>query len=261
MDGILIESSARAAAQAWLDDFAAALDSRPLDSSRAARIAALFADECHWRNILAFTWNLCTASGAAAIAQRMAPALARLAPRGLGLAEGRTPPRRVVRAGIDAIEAIFVCKFRTAEGLRANSGIRLRWAARDITDPHSRIESQTFIEATNTWILSTALKQDVIAIARPSFGKGSLNYRATMPLPAMFGMGYDIFEECVSTSAAQKIRRGDEHAGRCYPCPSFGDEKRQSFARQRLGPDAHDAFGRIRNRTHFGYSKKVKQAF
>jgi len=151
--------------------------------------------------------------------------------------------------------------FRTAGGLRANSGIRLRWAARDITDPHSRIESQTFIEATNTWILSTALKQDVIAIARPSFGKGSLNYRATMPLPAMFGMGYDIFEECVSTSAAQKIRRGDEHAGRCYPCPSFGDEKRQSFARQRLGPDAHDAFGRIRNRTHFGYSKKVKQAF
>ena len=68
MDGILIESSARAAAQAWLDDFAAALDSGPLDSRRAARIAALFADKCHWRDILAFTWGLRTASGAAAIA-------------------------------------------------------------------------------------------------------------------------------------------------------------------------------------------------
>ena len=116
MDGILIESSARAAAQAWLDDFAAALDSGPLDSRRAARIAALFADKCHWRDILAFTWGLRTASGAAAIAQRMAPALTRLAPRGLGLAEGRTPPRRVVRAGIDAIEAIFVCYFAPPEG-------------------------------------------------------------------------------------------------------------------------------------------------
>ena len=103
MDGILIDNSAQAAAEAWLADFAAALDSDPLDSSRAARIAALFAAECHWRDILAFSWNLRTASGAAAIAQRMAPALTRLAPRGLGLAEGRTPPRRVVRAGIDAI--------------------------------------------------------------------------------------------------------------------------------------------------------------
>ena len=46
----------------------------------------------------------------------MAPALTRLAPRGLGLAEGRTPPRRVVRAGIDAIEAIFVCYFAPPEG-------------------------------------------------------------------------------------------------------------------------------------------------
>ena len=151
-------------------------------------------------------------------------------------------------------------EFRTAGGLRASSGIGLRWAAGDITDPHSRFESQTFVEATDTWVLSTALQQDVVAIARPSFGKGSANDRAAMPLPAMFRMGYDIFEESVSTSAAQKIRRGDEHTGRCYPCPSFGDKEGQSFVRQRLGPDAFDAFGRVRNRTHFGYSKKVKQA-
>jgi len=112
----------------------------------------------------------------------------------------------------------------------------------------------------DAWILSTALKQDVIAIARPSFGKGSLDNCAAMPLPAVSRMGYDIFEESVSASAAQKIWRGDEHAGRCYPCASFGDKKRQSFARQRLGPDPVDAFGRVRNRTHFGYSKKAKQA-
>ena len=114
MDGILTDSSAQAA-EAWLGDFAAALDSGHLDSRRqAARIAALFSDECHWRDILALTWDLRTASGAAAIARRMAPALARMAPRGLSLGAGRTPPRRVVRAGIDAIEAIFV--FETSVG-------------------------------------------------------------------------------------------------------------------------------------------------
>ena len=122
MDGILIESSAQAAAEAWLGDFGAALDSGPPDSGRAARIAALFADECHWRDILAFNWDLRTASGAAAIAQRMAPALAHLAPRRLALAAGRTPPRRVVRGGIDAIEAIFV--FETSVG-RCNGVVRL----------------------------------------------------------------------------------------------------------------------------------------
>ncbi len=105
------------AAEAWLGDFGAALA-----SGEVARIAALFADECHWRDILAFTWNLRTTSGAAAIAQRMAPALARMTPRGFALAAGRTPPRRVVRAGIDAIEAIFV--FETSVG-PCNGVVRL----------------------------------------------------------------------------------------------------------------------------------------
>ncbi|MEO9189500.1 MAG: NAD(P)/FAD-dependent oxidoreductase [Acetobacteraceae bacterium] len=117
MDGILTNSSAKAVAEAWLGDFGAALA-----SGEATRIEALFAGECHWRDILAFTWNLRTTSAAPAIAQRMAPALARMAPRGLVLAAGRTPPRRVVRAGIDAIEAIFV--FETSVG-PCNGVVRL----------------------------------------------------------------------------------------------------------------------------------------
>ncbi len=60
MDGILTNISAKAAAEAWLDDFGAALA-----SGEAARIAALFAADCHWRDILAFTWDLRHTSGAA----------------------------------------------------------------------------------------------------------------------------------------------------------------------------------------------------
>ena len=117
MDGIPTDISAKATAKTWLSDFEAALA-----SGDAARIAALFAHECHWRDILAFTWNLRTTSGAAAIAERMLPALARMAPRGLHLAAGRTPPRRVKRAGTEAIEAIFA--FETAVG-PCNGVVRL----------------------------------------------------------------------------------------------------------------------------------------
>jgi cation diffusion facilitator CzcD-associated flavoprotein CzcO len=117
MDGILTGTPAEAAAKAWLGDFEAALA-----SGEAARIAALFAGECHWRDILAFTWNLHTTSGAASIAARMVPSLARMAPRGLALAAGRTPPRRVKRAGTEAIEAIFT--FETSVG-PCNGVVRL----------------------------------------------------------------------------------------------------------------------------------------
>ncbi len=102
MDGILTGTSAKTTAESWLGEFAAALT-----SGNPGQLAALFAHDCHWRDILAFTWDLHTTSGADAIAQRMLPALARVAPRAVQLAAGRTPPRPVKRAGTDAIEAIF----------------------------------------------------------------------------------------------------------------------------------------------------------
>jgi putative flavoprotein involved in K+ transport len=117
MDGILTGISAEAATKAWLSDFEAALA-----SGEAARIAALFASECHWRDILAFTWDLRTTSGATSIAERMVPALARMAPRDLSLAADRTPPRRVQRAGTEATEAIFT--FETSVG-PCNGVVRL----------------------------------------------------------------------------------------------------------------------------------------
>lgn len=109
MDGILTDTSAKTAAQRWLDDFASAVA-----SGDAARIALLFADECHWRDILAFTWDLHTTSGAAAIAEKMAPLCAKMGFSALQLAKGSTPPRLVTRAGTAAIETIFT--FETAVG-------------------------------------------------------------------------------------------------------------------------------------------------
>jgi putative flavoprotein involved in K+ transport len=102
MDGMLTDSATHAIATAWLDDFSAALA-----AGEAARIAPLFAEDCHWRDILAFTWDLRTTSSATAIADRLALAAGAMAPRAVALAAGRTPPRRVTRVGVDAIEAIF----------------------------------------------------------------------------------------------------------------------------------------------------------
>lgn len=117
MDGILAGSSTEAAVQAWLTEFASALN-----AADATRLATLFAEECHWRDILAFTWDLRTVSGAAAIAGRLVPKLAATAPRNVALATDRTPPRRVTRAGVEAIEAIFT--FETATG-PCNGVVRL----------------------------------------------------------------------------------------------------------------------------------------
>ena len=109
MDSIPTRSTAEAAAQAWLDGLAAALA-----AADATRLAALLARDSHWRDVLALTWDLRTASGAGTIAARILPATARMGPRGFRLAERRTPPRRVTRAGVAAIEAIFA--FDTAIG-------------------------------------------------------------------------------------------------------------------------------------------------
>jgi putative flavoprotein involved in K+ transport len=107
MDGILTGQSLHATVEAWLREFEAALG-----SAQADRIAGLLAGECHWRDILAFTWDIRTCSGAEVITARLAPTLAAARPHGLALAAGRTPPRRLARAGIDCIEAIFT--FQTA---------------------------------------------------------------------------------------------------------------------------------------------------
>jgi len=109
MDGTPTDLTQETVAAKWLGDFNAALA-----SGDAARVAALFAEECHWRDLLAFGWDLRTTSGARAIAERLVTTATGVAPTALALAEDRTPPRRMHRAGTDCIEAIVT--FETKVG-------------------------------------------------------------------------------------------------------------------------------------------------
>lgn len=97
------------AVTAWLSAFNAATE-----SGDAAAAAALFAPDSHWRDLVAFTWHIRTVSGRDAIQRALADRLGEAKPRNFTIAEGRTPPRVVPRAGTECIEAII--SFETATG-------------------------------------------------------------------------------------------------------------------------------------------------
>jgi putative flavoprotein involved in K+ transport len=101
----------------WLGAFAAALS-----ASDAGALHALFLDESHWRDLVAFTWHYTSTSGAAAIAEALITHGARVRARGFKIDPERTPPRPVTRIGTDTIEAIFA--FATAAG-RGSGVLRL----------------------------------------------------------------------------------------------------------------------------------------
>jgi putative flavoprotein involved in K+ transport len=109
--------TAPAEAQDWLARFEAALQAQ--DASAAA---ALFLADGLWRDVLAFTWNIQTMAGRAAIAATLRETLARTQPADFRIPARRTPPRWVSRAGTETIETIF--EFETAFG-PANGVVRL----------------------------------------------------------------------------------------------------------------------------------------
>ncbi len=99
----------RQAAEQWLAAFEAALSAQD-----AEHIGGLFHGECHWRDILAFTWDLFAAEGRERIAGELAARQERTGAAQFHLPAGRKPPRQVRRLGRDCVEAIF--EFRTAVG-------------------------------------------------------------------------------------------------------------------------------------------------
>ncbi len=129
---------AHRAAEAWLSAFESALASRD-----PARIGALFHADSHWRDVLAFTWNLTPLEGRDVIAARLAADQVRTAAHGFHLPPGRKPPREVRRLGIDCIEAIF--EFSTALG-RGAGIIRL-----------SPLDAGA--DDMKAWLLSTTLEE------------------------------------------------------------------------------------------------------
>lgn len=126
-----------AAARRWLGAFETAL--RAAD---AKALAGLFADDGHWRDVLAFTWRLQTVSGAAAIAAALRERAGGTRAHGFHIPATRTPPRWVRRAGTDCIEALFA--FETAFG--HGSGV-LRLVPDGVDDGYK------------AWILLTALDE------------------------------------------------------------------------------------------------------
>src|SRR5262245_5233961 len=100
-DNALAHSEKELVAQ-WLARLDAALQ-----SENASSIASLFAPDGHWRDLLAFTWSITPSQGAESIAALMLAKQRTVKAHGFAIAEGRTPPRRVQRVGIDVIEGIF----------------------------------------------------------------------------------------------------------------------------------------------------------
>ena len=118
---------ARDAAEHWLAAFESALSSRDVD-----QIGGLFHQDCHWRDILAFTWDLSSAVGREDTTADLAAAQASTMARQFHLPPGRKPPRQVRRVGRDCIEAIF--EFTTAVGrgagivrLSEDDGVMKAW--------------------------------------------------------------------------------------------------------------------------------------
>jgi putative flavoprotein involved in K+ transport len=104
-------------ASRWLASFDDALAVRDV-----GRIASLLQADCHWRDLLAFTWHITPVRGADNVAMRLVAGQETTRAHGFRLASGRTLPRQVKRLGIDTIEAIF--EFETAVG-RGGGVVRL----------------------------------------------------------------------------------------------------------------------------------------
>jgi putative flavoprotein involved in K+ transport len=99
----------RISATNWLNTLNSALA-----KSDEGLIKTLFADDCHWRDLLAFTWSLTPTAGGANIASLMLSKQAQVKARDFKLAEGRLGPRRLKRTGIDVIESVI--QFETELG-------------------------------------------------------------------------------------------------------------------------------------------------
>jgi cation diffusion facilitator CzcD-associated flavoprotein CzcO len=105
------------AAENWLAQFDDALG-----RADQALLETLFHPDSYWRDVLALSWNIQTLNGADAILDELKARAPRAVPTGFLIDPDRRAPRQVMRAGTNAIEAIF--KFETAIG-RGSGIVRL----------------------------------------------------------------------------------------------------------------------------------------
>lgn len=105
---------ATTAAAAWLKSLAAALA-----SGSAADAADLFTEDCYWRDLLTFTWNVKTLEGRPAIAAMLTSQLAACAPDDFAVTQAES-------TADGAVEAWFTFGTATAHGagrLRLEGGL------------------------------------------------------------------------------------------------------------------------------------------
>ena len=99
----------------WLAQF-----EQGLVAADGIALEALFRPDAHWRDLVAFAWDVRTFSGAKKIAAVLKPNA--VAAKCFGIDPRRTPPRRVTRAGTEVIEAFL--RFETARA-RGQGVLRL----------------------------------------------------------------------------------------------------------------------------------------
>ncbi|MGR3368210.1 MAG: NAD(P)-binding domain-containing protein [Sagittula sp.] len=82
----MLDSTLANETQAFLDDFGDALEKGDID-----RATGMFLDDCYWRDLVTFTWNLKTVEGKDQVADMLKHQLDTTKPRGWQLAEGEIP--------------------------------------------------------------------------------------------------------------------------------------------------------------------------
>ena len=75
----MADTSPSAKIETFLSNFSQALENQDLDA-----LQSLFAPDCYWRDLVAFTWNIKTMEGRAAIAEMAAQTLPHVNPKKLG---------------------------------------------------------------------------------------------------------------------------------------------------------------------------------
>jgi len=149
------------AADNWLAQFEEAVG-----KPDAALLKTLFHPDSYWRDVLALSWNIQTLNGRDAILKALPPLARSASPSGFAIAPDRAAPRKVMRAGTHAIEAIF--KFETKVG-RGSGIIRLIPDA----DDGNRLKA---------WTLLTELGElkgfeEQLGVARPRGNAYSRDFR------------------------------------------------------------------------------------
>jgi len=104
--------ASRQIAIAWLASFEQALV-----AGEARRIAEHFADDSHWRDVVAFTWTIRPFAGRGRIARALARLRRKTRARTFRLADERPAPRFAVRLDREVVEAVFT--FETEAGAGA----------------------------------------------------------------------------------------------------------------------------------------------